>query len=72
MAGKKRTENAAVTTEQEAPLLVPEFTIRADSDFGIRCMVAALGLSAILPTADQVAIADKMREFELYEANSRA
>ena len=69
MAPRKKTANAEVSAETNLP--VPEFTLRADSEAGMAVMVAAYGLSLHLPREQRQAIADKMREFELYEEATR-
>jgi hypothetical protein len=51
---------------------VPTFTLRADSVFGIRCMMAAAGLASMLPIEEQREITGKLREFDLYEEAHRA
>lgn len=62
MAAKKKTAN----------IEVPKFTIRADSPAGMAMMVAVYGLPLDLSAEQRQAIADKMREFELYEEQTRS
>ncbi len=47
--------------------VIPEFTIRADSAFGIHCMMAiAAHVDKLLPE-ERPAVLRKLREFDLYE-----
>jgi hypothetical protein len=53
---------------------VPTFTIRADSKFGIRCMVMIRDLAVAtygLPVEEKQAISLKLRDFDLYEEQNR-
>lgn len=60
---RKDAENA-----KETPVLeVPTFTISADSDFGIRCMMSIAAHAEMLTPEERVAIKGKLREFDLYE-----
>jgi len=70
MANKKAKKiDAAAAPEIPAP----EYTIRADSPFGIQCMIAVKGVAAgmHLPREQQKEIAVKLREFDLYEEMTR-
>lgn len=53
---------------------VPVYTIRADSLFGIRCMMMVRDMShhySALGPEERKAIAVKLREFDLYEEQTR-
>jgi len=50
---------------------VPTYTLRADSAFGIRCMVMARDLAIATNDPDKAAIIALTREFDLYEEQHR-
>jgi hypothetical protein len=71
---EKNVPQAAVEKKITIPILsnVPEFTIRADSKFGIKAMVAvAREASNHLELDSQRVIKAKLREFDLYEEQNR-
>ncbi len=71
MATSKKTAKAEISNESAQALPVPEFTIRADSPAGMAVMVACYNLSLHFAPEQRQAIADKMREFELWEEQNR-
>jgi hypothetical protein len=58
-----------VTIEPEDT--VPTFTVRADSDFGIRCMVMIRDLAISTRQENAAEISTKLREFDLWEELNR-
>jgi len=78
-----KTRTVKVTAEEEAAIAaagiktegddeVPSYTLRADSAFGIRCMIAVRNLAiGFLPRDTRLEIECKLREFDLYEEAHR-
>ncbi len=85
MAKKSKVEEKQVPTQPETPeaaateevqpetaVIVPTFTLRADTKFGRAVMFAARHYSHLLPHAEIRELAQVEREFELYEETTRS
>ena len=50
---------------------VPIYTLRADSMFGIRCLIAIRDLAVQMGVSHKAEIATMLRQFDLYEEQNR-
>lgn len=67
---KKTSVEEGSASVEAPPLPVPTFTIRADSQIGIRAIIAIRD-NVAMPADDRAALDGVIRDFELYEEATR-